>query len=261
MACAKILCVFPAPFASHQSVYQPIWKELLSRGHEVTVISPNPIRDLHHENLTQVDISFTYELTFETLRLGEVMTTEKNPFELIRFMCRAIAVVTEAHLTFPAVREAIGKNKDYDLVLVESAEPVWCALSAKFNCPLVGISSLEPAPMIHENIGNPQNVRLYPEVNLGFAAELSFFQTLLSFLLAGFVKVINWYYVLPLQQELAVKYIDKNTPDLLGIRRNISVYFVNVIPGFQKVRPNVPALIEVSGLHLKPKQELPEVLN
>lgn len=58
---ARILGVFAFPSISHQIVFQPIWRELSLRGHQVTVLTPNPIHDQSLTNLTEIDLSFTYK--------------------------------------------------------------------------------------------------------------------------------------------------------------------------------------------------------
>lgn len=59
---ARILGLFPTPSVSHQSVFQPIWRELSLRGHKVTVITPNPLKDPSLTNLTEIDMSEAYEI-------------------------------------------------------------------------------------------------------------------------------------------------------------------------------------------------------
>jgi glucuronosyltransferase len=41
---ANILGIFPAPFISHQLTFQAVMKALAARGHQITVISPNPLK-------------------------------------------------------------------------------------------------------------------------------------------------------------------------------------------------------------------------
>lgn len=258
-ACGKILCVFPSPFVSHQSVFRVIWTELLARGHEVTVITTNPIRGLLHENLTQVDLSFTYELTFRTHKMDEILAKERNLLMLMHHLHRMTALVTDEQLKHPAVQEVIRSNRQFDLILAEAAAQAWLALSSKFKCPVVSMSSLDATFLIQESIGNPTNYYLYPDFNLPYEKELTFAQTVVSVLFANFVKAVQHYFIIPRHNELARTYIDKNTPDLTEIEKNISVFFATVIPGFNRVRANVPTLIELNGLHLKPPGTLPQV--
>jgi glucuronosyltransferase len=41
---ARILGIFPTPSISHQLPFQAIMKALAARGHNVTVISPDPLK-------------------------------------------------------------------------------------------------------------------------------------------------------------------------------------------------------------------------
>jgi len=41
---ARILGIFPTPSVSHQLLFQTIMKALAARGHQITVISPNPLK-------------------------------------------------------------------------------------------------------------------------------------------------------------------------------------------------------------------------
>lgn len=58
---AKILGIIPTPSYSHQLAFQPIWRELSLRGHNVTVITANPLNDPKLINLTEINISTVYD--------------------------------------------------------------------------------------------------------------------------------------------------------------------------------------------------------
>jgi len=54
---AHILGIFPAPSISHQLTFQAIMKALAARGHQITVISPDPLKAFLVFN------SFIYEIS------------------------------------------------------------------------------------------------------------------------------------------------------------------------------------------------------
>ena len=60
--CARILGVVPIPSYSHQIVYRPIWRELSLRGHQVVVMTTDPMKDPALTNLTEIDWHFAYGL-------------------------------------------------------------------------------------------------------------------------------------------------------------------------------------------------------
>lgn len=57
----RILCIFPSPAFSHQSVFRGLTLALNKRGHELVVATPNPINDSTLANYTEIDISFEYD--------------------------------------------------------------------------------------------------------------------------------------------------------------------------------------------------------
>lgn len=70
--CANILFVTIFPNPSRQALFQPIWKELSLRGHNVVVITPNPLRDEKLTNLTEIDISKIYNLLWVSLLIRNI---------------------------------------------------------------------------------------------------------------------------------------------------------------------------------------------
>ncbi|KAJ8959692.1 hypothetical protein NQ318_021883 [Aromia moschata] len=80
--CANILGIMPTPSYSHQIVYTPLWKELSLRGHNVTVITTNPVRDPKLVNLTEIDIHFVYTYFANISKIGENTLTMWNIHEV-----------------------------------------------------------------------------------------------------------------------------------------------------------------------------------
>lgn len=59
---ARVLSVIPIPSYSHQVVFQPLWRELSLRGHQVTTLTTHPINDPSLINLTEIDLGFSYDV-------------------------------------------------------------------------------------------------------------------------------------------------------------------------------------------------------
>ncbi|KAJ8878993.1 hypothetical protein PR048_019599 [Dryococelus australis] len=58
---ARILGVSPVTSVSHQIVYRAVTTELAKRGHELVVITTDPVNDPTLANYTEIDISFLYD--------------------------------------------------------------------------------------------------------------------------------------------------------------------------------------------------------
>lgn len=256
---ANILCVFPTPLFSHQSFFQTIWRELSLRGHSVTVITPNPLGDSSLTNLTEVDIGFSHHLAFEVNDMARILSKERNLIVLLYHLYRTALNVTAEQLRYPDVQRVMNSGQTFDLVLIETSSQAWYGLSYKFKCPLVGISSLGLTISLQNNIGNPTHAYLYPDFNLPFGDDLTLFETTASMLFSLITTTIDKYFLLNMHHTLSKKYIAADVPHPSEFEKNMSLVFANSIPGFSKNRPNVPAVIPLNGLHLRPEEKLPKV--
>ncbi|XP_025834203.1 uncharacterized protein LOC112905628 [Agrilus planipennis] len=166
---AKILAHFITPSVSHQAVYRNIWKELSSRGHQVVVITPNPFNDPRLVNLTEVDVSFSYKFV-ERLSAAESAEKMNEDVKLDKVFLYFLPYILDVQMQNQQVRDIYGNvnNENYDLVLVEMFYPVVYALSHKYGCPYVGISSFSGIKPIERSVGNPSHSAAYPDAMLDY---------------------------------------------------------------------------------------------
>lgn len=87
----KILAVFPIPSISHQVVFRKITQELARRGHEITVITPDPIyrNGDAPSNFIEIDVhDISYSLWAKAVTHSLNITGEPMTFEDIREGCK-----------------------------------------------------------------------------------------------------------------------------------------------------------------------------
>lgn len=224
----------------------------------MTVITTKPVKDASLSNLTEIDLGFSYDFVYKTHDVNRVLATEKNLLKLLYYLNTVGDALILKQLEHPQVQNLVKSEQKFDLVICEFAFPVWYTLSSRFNCPLIGITSLDVPIYIQDKMGNPTNLRLYPDYNLPFGNELSVVESIISVVYTNLVRLIDVgvYYR---HSYLAKKYLGVSTPDISGSLGNMSIVFANVVPGFSKNRPNVPAIVEVHGLQLRKKKPLPKV--
>lgn len=256
----RILGVFMTPSYSHQVVFQPIWKELSLRGHNVTILTPNPLKDPSLTNLTEIDLSFSYE-TWNNYSIETLGTEEHSSFLEIKKLSEAYLATAEAQLSHPAVSNLIknGKENQFDLLLVEFVWPNMYAFKDIFKCPMVGISSLGLTGTANEAIGNPSNPALDPEFTLPFSTNLSFKERFISAIFKVFFKVGAVLSLRPKMEVISRKYFG-NIRRLEDIAKDVSLVIVNSNLALHNVKPQVPAFIDISGIHIKKPQPLPKDL-
>ncbi|KAJ8959707.1 hypothetical protein NQ318_021899 [Aromia moschata] len=58
-SCANILVFSSAPAYSQQMAFLELWIDLSLRGHNVTLVTPNPVNNPKLTNLTEIDVKYS----------------------------------------------------------------------------------------------------------------------------------------------------------------------------------------------------------
>lgn len=248
------------PSFSHQCVYQPIWKELSLRGHSVTVLTPNPLNDPSLTNLTEIDMSFVYKIMDGYRKSGKQPPTSISNFKNVLIVHKIISKVIEFQLQSDVFQNFLNnRNQTYDVVVVEFLNPTMLALSAKFDCPMIGILSLPAFMNGNVAVGNTVHPVVTPDVQIPLISPLSFPDRVYSTIFHIWFRYFYYRVFLPTQDAMAKKYIGKDLPYLGEIEKNVSILMLNSNPILNFVRPNVAAVIEFDKVCLKPRRPLPGV--
>ncbi|KAL3288277.1 hypothetical protein HHI36_002725 [Cryptolaemus montrouzieri] len=257
--CAKILAWFFIPSISHQIVFQPIWKELSLRGHDVTVVTPDPLKDQTLTNLTEIDVKFTYEVWKEidiSNARREVMTVSAMEYFFQKMHERMIEMAMQSG----EVQEILRKPQNtFDLILIEGLSPVMYGLQYKFKAPLISISSLDNYNYLKYLLGNPINPALYSDFNTGLRGKLTLWEKIdnLQLILAHFF--LNKFLIYPEADRKARSYFGNDMPYIEDVIQNTSLVFTNVNPVFSDSRPLVPNIMEFSNLYTRERDSISKV--
>ncbi|XP_018568770.1 UDP-glucuronosyltransferase 2B19 isoform X1 [Anoplophora glabripennis] len=260
---ANILFVSVFPSISHQKAFQPVWKELSLRGHNVHAVTPSPLGDPTLTNLTEYDLSFLYERLNSIPQEDKQYVLKKPSFPIVFlkdiYMTYMFSKLSEISFKHEEMQRLIKSDVKFDVVIAEWLFPTMSAFGAKYQCPLIGISSLG-APLVGlDAVGNPSHPISSPDQNLPVTRDMPFRERLMSALYSVYVR--TWYHlvVLPREDGLIKKYLGEDMPYLGDIERNVSILLLNRSPVFHRVMPVVPAIIELGGISLnrtKPKLDL-----
>ncbi|XP_044264426.1 UDP-glycosyltransferase UGT4-like [Tribolium madens] len=260
VSCGRILVIIPTPFYSHQSVFQPIWVELANRGHHVTAITPNPVKNTSLTNLKEIDLGFTYKLVYEDHKMQHVINTETNLLTLMKHVFVVMNNITMEQLQHPQVQELIKSEEEFDLMIVEVHIPGWFGLAKKFKCPVIGVTSMEATNHVKRMVGNMNHPVYTHHVNLPFGEELSFWQRVVCVVFELLDEFQTSYLLFPIQERIIRNALDDPEINLFEIIKNLTLVFTSIIPGFNKVTTNLPSIIQLNGLQIKPLQVLPQEL-
>lgn len=256
---ANILFVTTFPSHSHQVVFQPVWKELSLRGHNVTALALSPLNDKSLTNLTEIDLSYIFKLRTKVPK-DYIKYVFQKPTFLSVFLreiygVHFVLMMHENILNQHSVMKLINGDQKFDVVIAEWIYPLAGAFATKFNCPLVGMTSLGAPVTLLDTVGNPSHPIYAPDHNLPIGRELTFYDRILSSLYSAFARILYHWVSAPKIDATVKKFFGDDMPYIDDIARNISVLLLNRNPVFHKIMPMVPAAIELGRVRSFTKVE------
>lgn len=260
MQCSRILGIFQFPSLSHQLVYQALWRELSLRGHQVTVVTPFPLRDETLVNLTEIDISEVIDIVPPAEAIDVTMSKDAPSTEIMKaFYSLSEKIQEGVFMNEEFSRLYKSPSAEFQVVITEALHPGMYSLSGRFKAPSIGISSLGVVVASHESVGNTIHPVLYPDMNLGNHDDLTLMEKLHSLYFSMWLIYYYNYHVIPNADIIARRYLGDDIPYLEDIGRKVSVLFINTNPIIYNVRPNIPTVIPLGLMHLRPPKKLPQV--
>ncbi|KAF5307254.1 hypothetical protein FQR65_LT06970 [Abscondita terminalis] len=244
---ARILGITFIPSYSHQTFLRPLWKELLLKGHHLTVLTTEPMNDPSLANLTEIDVQKTNNVA----PIDFVKVMDLPLWKLYYKLVQTSEKLVDSQLSNPEVQKLLkNSNKNFDLLIIEGYQSAHLAFSHRFKCPFIFFSTLEAYSLFHYEIGNPTHYALYPDYGLGFPRHLTFSQRLQSLSFNIYYQLLHHYYVIPVQQQLVEKHFGKNYPPIRDVFKNYSIFFLNTNSVIHPVRPLLPNVVQIWGKFL-----------
>lgn len=257
--CARILAIAPLLSYSHQHSFSPLWKELSLRGHQVTVLTTDPLNNKSLVNLTEVDLHGAYDI-WKSYRIVELATKHKyNPFKMFKAWADVMGELTDFMMQKPEVQNFLTNTSvHFDLIMMEPFVTVGGGFSSRFKSPVIALASLDSVSHLHILFGNALHPVLYPDNSLPGLPE-DFLQRVKAVIQ---VLVVNLFYNywLPLHTQWQRKYFGENALTVEEIFGNFSKFFLSINPVLSHVRPVTPSTIYFGGgLQIEPPKPLPIV--
>ncbi|XP_069686791.1 UDP-glucosyltransferase 2-like [Periplaneta americana] len=254
---ARILGVFPTPSKSHQMIHRSLMRGLQLRGHEIVIITTDPLWDTSVQNYTEIDISAAQDLWAK--RYNFAAMKEKN-FKLTGFVLDLLDFALDlCRMMFntPGVQRLLREENKFDVVIVEwLGYPCADGYAYYFSAPLIGIMPFGLEYTGHDSVANPTNPAYTTDINIPFSDRATFWERLKRFSYSLWFRYM-WYTTgFSAQHEIAKEYFGKHIPYIGDLHQNVSLLLVNHESKIGYVRPYVPGIVEIAGIHLKEPQPL-----
>lgn len=258
--CARILAVFPTPSISHQIVFRPLILELARRGHDVTVITTDPVfpKGKSPGNLTEIDV---HDLSYDLWKnfLATEKGKEDDAQKQIKFIFTLLNGVFEEQLKSAEVQSLIhDKNKSFDLLFVESCVRPAIGFSYLYKAPVIEFSSFGGLYETFGKTGAATNPLLYPIITRQRLNNLTFWEKI-SELYNQFDAEYVFASLEESENKMLQQIFGERIPSISELKKNIEMLFLNVHPVWDYNRPVPPNTIYLGGLHQNAAKELPKV--
>nr|CAD7411984.1 unnamed protein product [Timema cristinae] len=228
----------------------------------VVHITPYPMRDPSIKNYTEIDVSFMNkawqsQFNFVEGRRGKItahgMMVKQQDFG---------GLLCELMLSHPQVKELISSQENdqhFDLMFLEMVlTPGIFGFIHRFPVPSIGITSFEAFSINYDSVGNPNLPAYAPDVFLPYSDRKTFFERVHCLLFLLWLKYHFYYTVIPTQDAIARRHFGEAMPYLGDLHFKPSMLFVTTDFIFHSPRPNVPAVVQLSGLHINSPKPLPQ---
>lgn len=139
---ARILAMVPTASYSHQIPYRPLWIELNKRGHDVVLVTADPIPNLNLTNFVQIDVGGSYKV----IRRIDFIRYRFEGISWINFLLRDMLPIANNFVEQVFNNTELKKlyapdsGVKFDVVLSEVLYmPGICAIAHRFKAPFIGI--------------------------------------------------------------------------------------------------------------------------
>lgn len=217
------------------------------------------MRDPALSNLTEIDLSFAYDIWTSS---GIIEVSRKEGFVKFFFASLGVAeTIMRAQMEVPQVLDLLlNPNGKFDLVIVEPIYMVGLGFAERFHCPLVFVWSTDAPGWWHRMFGNPSHTVAYPAFHLPYSQPKTFWERLVCFIFY-YAEIISVSHSQKMMNKLLKEYFGETTPTSEELSNRASLLITNANPAIATIRPMVPAVIPLGGgFHLDDPKPLPETL-
>lgn len=256
---SHVLGFFPSPSKSHLIIHMAVVRSILERGHDVTVITTLPLR-YKHPKLRHIILSESSVPQISNTFMKQMLDPPKNRFSNILNVFEWMGFFfshSNASLHAPEMKEFMNdKNNKIDLLLLGYFfNEFHLGLATYFKCPVIVILINQPVYGVNRLIGNPMELSYVPALLTNFPQPMAFKARLENFLIGGLEALGNIYFRRQMRKYYAYNFPPDKYRSYDDTLRNVSMVFAVHHFSEGPIRPNVPGIVEIGGIHLKEKPD------
>lgn len=258
---AKILGLMTLASPSHYIWNRALMLELVRRGHQVTVFSPDQEKQ-PVANYTNLVVEGIYEGIDDDFDYMD--TLSQTRLETLHYLLGWCRFVCEKTLQSSAARRLLemSKTERFDLVVVDVtvADCSYGFLHSFGNPPTVGVTAFGLPPWSHHMFGNQVNPSYVNTYDLPFTDRMTLLERAANLFYHLYVVLVRDIVYLPEVDRLSRNFFGQDLPTVKELEGRVSMVLANAHYVINHPQPYVPAIVSVAGLQLGEPKTLPQVL-
>uniref|UniRef100_A0A182QG12 UDP-glucuronosyltransferase n=1 Tax=Anopheles farauti TaxID=69004 RepID=A0A182QG12_9DIPT len=255
---ARILGILPSVGRSHYIIGAGLMKALLDAGHEVTIVSPYPMKGApadRHRDILLPELAAAHDVSGPNLFEYK---SAPNLFVLFLVYNEIGPLSSEMLLEHPKMVELMESGERFDAVIVESfASEALYGLAEHFGGQLMVFSPFGASMWTNELVGTPYPYSYIPHTFLAYTNEMSFWQRFANALVGHLDKLYYRLVFLPQQETMYRRYFPHAKLTFQETLESVRLAFVNQHFTLSYPHPYAPNMVEIGGIQIQPREELP----
>lgn len=235
--------------------------------YQVTVVSyyPVPKEKIPNYRAFHMEMDPRRRAAFEKMTSTLLDSAESDEVFFLRLpqMLKNFGAIATDTFTHPAV-EKLKREETFDLVVFGwFFNDYQLGIAAHFKCPSVIISTTPSMELLRNYVGNPSAVAYVTSQMIPITGQMSYKQRVFNFIATAVETILfNSIDYFLFSNVYAAYFPPDKYPTYFEAKKNVSLVLVTAHFSQGHPTPSLPAMIEVSGLHIKKNPNpLPKVRN
>jgi glucuronosyltransferase len=227
---AKILGVFPYPSKSHTILGQALFTELASRGHDVTFLTPYPLKKAPAKNYNEIVITSPEVFkVFEDEIDASFEDVNLNMIALFKFWFDNVAIMQEAVMSDKAVQKFLNSKEKFDVCVIEFLfNESLLGFGSHFDCKIIAMSTIGQTKYINDMLHSPMPLSVTPHPFLSYTDRMTFSQRMENIISTAIEDVGYQLYHYRLQGAIYDKYFKPDKPSFRHmLKHSVSLVLLN----------------------------------
>lgn len=260
---AKILCIYSAPFYSHQIVQRSLTEELARQGHQLVVLTTLPHQE-PVENITEIDVkekSFTlWEKGYDEESKKRKTYAMPDNVKFFNMVGEVMGPITDLQINHPEFQALMkDESEQFDLLLFEAMSFKMAFVRSRFKAPILLVSTMSVSSAIFNLVGAETNHFFYPDNYVKLAWNISFWEKIRSLYNLVRLKLAQKEYKQAVESEIKSKF-DEQTSVSREFKEGVSMLFLNMHRFWDNNRPTpIGSVLYMEGVNFNTRKDLPEV--